>query len=89
MATQINIKFRSEGFQEILSSGEARALCEEAGAQILANANANNNRGGVGYKMSSRYVYAYGSRRNMTFVYTTDRKSCIAESEDKALSRAL
>lgn len=89
MAQQTRIKFIKEGFEAILCSDGARAACESAGASIMATANGNNTRGGEGFRMSSRTVKAYGSMRNMTFVYTTDRKSMIAEAEDKALSRAV
>lgn len=89
MAQQTRIKWNKKGFEEILSSSGARAACEGAGSTIMAIANDNNTRGGEGFRMSSRNVKAYGSMRNMTFVYTTDRKSMIAEAEDKALSRAV
>ena len=90
MGKQIQLKFNPKGFEEILSSDEARAVCEEAGAVIQERANANlNDSGSEGYKMSSRFVYAYKSRRNMTFVYTTDKPTIIAEAEHKALSKAV
>jgi hypothetical protein len=39
--------------------------------------------------MSSQNVKAYGSMRNMTFVYTTDRASIVGDAENKALSKAV
>jgi hypothetical protein len=89
MGKQMKLKFVPEGFEAILCSEGARAACEEAGGAIQARANANLNADSEGYAMSSRTVTAYGSLRNMTFVYTTDKASIIAEAEDKALSKAV
>lgn len=90
MGQKIQIKFNPDGFEEILSSDGARAVCEDAGSIIQSRANADlNDSNSTGYKMSSRLVTAYGSKRNMTFVYTTDRASIIAETENKALSKAV
>lgn len=87
---QTRLTFISEGFQQILSSDGAREVCEQAGSIIQARANANlNDENSEGYFMSSRNVYAYKSRRNMTFVHTTDHASMVAEAKDKALSRAV
>jgi len=89
MGRQMKLEFVPEGFEAILCSEGARAACEEAGGAIQARANANLNADSEGYAMSSRTVTAYGSLRNMTFVYTTDKASIIAEAEDKALSKAV
>jgi len=89
MGKQMKLEFVPEGFEAILCSEGARAACEEAGGAIQARANANLNVDSEGYAMSSRTVTAYGSLRNMTFVYTTDKASIIAEAEDKALSKAV
>lgn len=90
MGQQIRIRFIKKGFQDILSSEGAREVCEQAGGIIQAQANANlNDETSKGYAMSSRFVKAYGSRRNMTFVYSTDHASMVAEAKDKALSRAV
>ena len=62
---------------------------ESATNGIWARANANNTRGGSGFYSGSRIGTAYGSQRALGFVYTTDRKSAIAEAEDKALSEAV
>lgn len=89
MGKQMKLEFVPEGFEAILCSEGARAACEEAGGAIQARANANLNADSEGYAMSSRTVTAYGSLRSMTFVYTTDKASIIAEAEDKALSKAV
>ena len=90
MGKQMKLEFVPEGFEAILCSEGARAACEEAGGAIQARANAYmNDADSEGYAMSSRTVTAYGSLRSMTFVYTTDKASIIAEAEDKALSKAV
>lgn len=89
MAT--TIKFISSGFEKILCSDGAREVCEKAGAEIQnrANGSLGEYQDSAGFAMSSRIVKAYGSRRNMTFVYTTDGNSMRAEAENKALSKAV
>jgi len=89
MAKQIEIEFFSEGFAEILTSGGTMGAVQGATERIRSRANANNARGGEGFKSGTRTGRAYGSQRALGFVYTTDEESCIAEAEDKALSRAV
>lgn len=91
MKNQIHIKFNSKGFEQILCSNGAREVCEKAGAEIQnrANSNLGEYSDSAGFAMSSRNVKAYGSQRNMTFVYTTDGQSMRAEAENKALSKAV
>lgn len=89
MATRI--KFISSGFEKILCSEGAKKVCEDVGADIQSRANGSLGEysDSAGFAMSSRIVKAYGSRRNMTFVYTTDGGSMRAEAENKALSKAV
>lgn len=91
MATQFRLTFNSKGFEDILCSAGVKKVCEDAGSEIQANANASLGEysDSAGFAMSSRTVTAYGSRRNMTFVYTTDGNSMRAEAEYKALSKAV
>lgn len=93
MATELRItKWCKEGFEEILCNGGVQGLVAEATDMIQARANANNTRGGKGFGAGTRIGYAgkaFRSQRALGFVYTTDHASCVAESEDKALSRAL
>ena len=89
MAKQVEIEFFSEGFEQILTSAGTMSAVQSATNGIWARANANNNRGGTGFHSGTRIGRAYGSQRALGFVYTTDRKSAIAESEDKALSEAV
>lgn len=89
MAKQVEIEFFSEGFEEILTSSGTMDAVNSAAAAIRERANANNTRGGSGFFSGSRIGRAYGSQRALGFVYTSDKKSAIAEAEDKALSEAV
>lgn len=89
MANQVEIEFFSEGFEEILTSSGTMNAVNSAAAAIRERANANNTRGGSGFFSGSRIGRAYGSQRALGFVYTSDKKSAIAEAEDKALSEAV
>lgn len=83
----VRIEFKSAGFKEILESGEVRGLVESTTEQIAARANANNTRGGEGFRSGVFLGGAAG--RWIGSVKTTDRESRIAEAEDKALSRSI
>ena len=89
MATRTTIEWNHEGFEEILCCEGTMNLVQQQTERICDNANANNNHGGKGFDSATRMGRAYGSRRALGFVYSTDDKSAIAESEDKALSRAV
>lgn len=91
MSAQISIKFNSAGFKEILMSEEMKNLIQSVSEDIAGKANANY--GGDGFKaevwqgaMSSKH--SYGGRW-IGSVSSTDRESAQAESEYKALSRAV
>ena len=85
----VRIEFNSEGFRQILLSQGCHDLVQQTADEISEKANGNNTRGGSGFESGTRLGKAYGSQRAIGFVYTTDRKSRIAESEDKALSKAV
>jgi len=89
MAKKVEIEFFSEGFEQILTCSGSMNVVKSATDKIWARANENNTRGGTGFHSGTRIGRAYGSQRALGFVYTTDKKSCIAESEDKALSGAV
>ena len=89
MTQRTTIEFISAGFEAILCDEGTMALVREQTERICENANANNTRGGNGFESATRLGRAYGSQRALGFVFTTDEKSRIAESEDKALSRAV
>lgn len=85
----VEIKWIHEGFEAILCSSGVMGAVKSATEGIESRANAKNHRGGEGFKSATRVGRAFGSQRCLGFVFTTDRKSMIAESEDKALSRAV
>lgn len=89
MQRQVEIEFFPEGFEQILTSSGTMSAVQSATNAIYARANAKNKRGGTGFHSGTRIGKAYGSQRALGFVYTTDRKSQIAEAEDKALSEAV
>ena len=82
------IVFNSEGFREILLSEGCRQLVQTTADEICEKANANNDRGGDGFK-SSTEVGGYGGGRWIGFVTATDKKAAAAQSEDQALTRSL
>lgn len=95
MGRQTKLVFVKEGFEAILCSDGVRAACEDAGETIMARANDNlNDPNSKGFIMSSRIGTAgqdakFGTQRNVTFVYTTDHASMVAEARDKVLSKAV
>lgn len=82
------IQFNSAGFRQILLSDGCREVVQSTAEDICAKANANNIRGGEGFTANTQ-VGGYGGGRWIGFVSSTDKKSAAAESEDKALTRAL
>lgn len=82
------IVFKSEGFRQILLSEGVKNLVTDTAEDIKNRADGNNTRGGEGFR-SSVEVGGYGGGRWVGFVSTTDNKSKAAESEDKALTRAI
>lgn len=82
------IVFNSAGFREILLSEGCHQLVQATTDEICEKANANNDRGGEGFK-SSTQVGGYGGGRWIGFVATADEKAAVAQSEDQALTRAL
>lgn len=82
------IKFNSSGFRNILTSGGVKSLVDSQASAIQSRANGNNQNGGEGYY---KHIVngSWGGGRWIGFVGTTDGASMIAESENKALSRAV
>lgn len=89
MAQRMTIEWNHAGFEALLCDAGTMALVKEQAERICQAANANNDRGGNGFECATRLGRAYGSQRALGFVYTTDENSRLAESEDKALSRAV
>ena len=92
---QTHLEFIPKGFEKIMCSSEVQALCEEVGGNIQERANsAMTEKDSKGFAMSSRIGTAgqdakFGTQRNITFVYTTDHASIVAEARDKVLSKAV
>lgn len=84
----VNIQFFSSGFKAILESDGVKDLVETEANKICEKANANNDRGGKGFAVQVKHMN-YGGGRWGAFVYAKDTKASQAESEDKALTRAI
>ena len=84
----LRLKWNKDGFRQILLSEGCQQLVQSTAEEICDRANGNNNRGGEGYVVRTQ-VGGYGGGRWIGFVSTTDNKSMIAESEDKALTGAV
>lgn len=85
MANNVRIEWNDAGFVEILQSEGIRGLVLSTAEQIASRATANISEPSEGYtanavKKPTRWVAG---------VATTDEASVRAESEDKALSRAV
>ena len=90
MSGKIKIDWIHEGFEEILCSSGAKQVCEQQAGDIQARANAGLRADDTpGYKTDGKIVNAYGSKRWMYFVYTTDAATVYAEAEDNVLSKAV
>lgn len=88
MATQVKIEFNSAGFKEILTSDGVKSLVTQVTNEIQSKANANINEESEGFSAQVR-MGGYGGGRWIGHVTTTDGASIRAESEDKALTRAV
>lgn len=88
--TSVKIKFISKGFEEILCSPGAGDICDSLAERIKDNANAGlKSENTEGFKSGGRIVKAYGSRRWMYFVHTTDAATMLAEQNDNTLIKAV
>lgn len=84
----VRLVFNSDGFRQILQSEGVHDLVQQTAEEIAEKANANNTRGGQGFEARTQ-IGGYGGGRYIGFVTAADNKAKIAESEDKALTRAL
>lgn len=82
------IVFNSEGFRQILLSDGCHNLVQQTADEISQRANANNSRGGEGFRATTQ-VGGYGGGRWIGFVTASDSKASAAQSEDQALTRAI
>lgn len=88
MATRTQIQFISDGFKEILLSEGTMSLVQSAAETIRERANANISEDSEGFS-AKVWQGSYGGGRWVGSVTTTDGASMRAESEDKALSKAV
>lgn len=86
---QGRIKFFKKGLQQILCSPGADQACAGQAKRIQNTANSRNRFGGDGFSIHSEEAVLFGLRRVEWFVKTTDKKSKMAEAEDKALTGAV
>lgn len=92
MADEQNMKlkkivFLQTGFKAILNSSGCQNVIYQKTKQICDEANSNNTRGGNGFNY--RVIRGSTAKRWLGFVNVTDIESSIAETEDKALTRAV
>ena len=82
------LQFISAGFKAILESEGTKEVVRSAAEEIQQKANANAGVDGDGFSCEVWHGN-YGGGRWVASVSTTDKKTMKAESEDKALSRAV
>lgn len=92
--SEIQIKFNSEGFRQILLSDGVKQVVQDATDRIAANANANlmdsNSEGYEGDVLESPRMSGYGNGgRWVGFVRSVDARAAADEAENKSLSRAV
>lgn len=85
MANNVRIEWNNEGFKDILKSEGVHELVLSQAEQIATRASANIAGTSEGYSASAKQM----SSRWVAGVICTDDASVRAESEDKALSRAV
>ena len=79
----IRIEFNEDGFRELLNSEGCKELVQEAAQGIAERANANSGLD------SFEATAVQAGTRWVAFASSTDKESAAAESEDKALTRAI
>lgn len=92
--SEIQIKFNSEGFRQILLGDGVKNVVQDVTDRITANANANlMDPGSEGYEgdvVESPRMSGYGNGgRWVGFVRSTDARAAADEAENKSLSRAV
>lgn len=84
----MKIKFISKGFRAVLLSDGVKSTVTSAGTAIQSRANASVDAGSTGFSCRT-WQGTYGGGRWIASVTSTDRAAARAESEDKALSKAV
>ena len=83
---KMKIQFISAGFRSVLFSPGVKTLLQNQAEQVRNRATAN---AGSGEFSTSTIAGNYGGGRWVAFVQTADRDAAKAESEYKALSKAV
>ena len=82
MATKVKIELLSDGIRELLCSQPIANECEKAAERIAARA-------GDGFEVLPLRQMGFGGGRIGYAVKTDTYEACIAEAEDKVLSKAV
>ena len=82
MATKVRIELLSDGIRELLCSQPIAVECEKAAEGIAARA-------GDGFEVLPLRQMGFGGGRIGYAVKTDTYEACIAEAEDKVLSKAV
>lgn len=82
MATKVTIELNHEGIRELLRSQPIAAECEKAAEAIAARA-------GEGFVVLPLREMGFGGGRIGYAVKTDTYEACVAEAEDKVLSKAV
>lgn len=82
MATKVRIELLSDGIRELLCSQPIANECEKAAEGIAARA-------GDGFEVLPLRQMGFGGGRIGYAVKTDTYEACIAEAEDKVLSKAV
>ncbi len=88
MPKQVKIEFFSDGFKQILCSGGTAGCVEGIAKGIQSRANAALSGASQGFSCRT-WTGSYGGGRVVASVSTTDHETCVAEAENKALSKAV
>lgn len=85
---QTKLQFISKGFRSILTSAGTKDVVTKTAESIRSKANGNIEEESEGFSANT-WMGGYGGGRWVASVTTTDRASQVAESENKALSKAV
>lgn len=90
MNGKIKIEWNSKGFEEIVCSSGSGDLCRSHALRIQDAANAELTSDHTqGFMARGKIVYAYGAKRWMWFIHTTDAATMHAEALSQILSKAV
>ena len=82
------LEFNSDGFKQILEGEGVKNLVESSANKIKSEADGNVSGDSTGFKVNT-HIGGYGGGRYISHVNSTDLESAKAESEGKALTKAV